>query len=110
VASGSPDIFVKFHVEAVRSGLLRELNPRLWATLSVIATHIDKNGECWPTQERIAYLLGVNRTTAGKNVRDLLAFTFEGKPVLTARKVRTNEGSFDNTVYKVLPESGFTIY
>lgn len=104
------DIFVKFHVDAIRSGLLHDMEPRLWTTLCVIATHIDSKGECWPRQETIAAMMNVSRTTVGKNIRDLLAFRFNGEPVITARKVRTNSGSFDNTVYTVLPASGFTIY
>lgn len=112
MASTAPDIFVKFHVESVRSGLLAELDPRLWSTLCAIATHMDAKGECWPTQERLAGLLGVTRPTAGKNIRDLVAFRLKatGEPIMLAKKVRSNEGKFDNTVYTILPNSGFTIY
>ncbi len=106
------DIFVKFHVDAVRSGLLRELDPRLWATLCALATYMDAKGECWPTQEQIAYLLNVKRPTAGKNIRDLAAFRLKatGEPVLLARKVRNNNGTFENTVYTILSASGLTIF
>lgn len=102
-------IFVKMYVDAVRSGLIADLGARKWTTLCVIASFMDAQGNCWPTQEHIAKGLGVSRQTAGKYVNELLEYRWQGKALVTAVKVREG-GRFDNMRYTVLPVSNLEIF
>lgn len=103
-------IFVKMYVDAVKSGLIASLGDANWRTLCVIASFMDENGDCYPTQEQIAKGLGVSRQAASSRVRKLLDYRWNGRPVITAVKGRTEKGTWDNTRYTVLPISQLRIF
>lgn len=67
-------IFVKMYVSAVRDGLIADMGAKNWTTLCVIASYMDAQGNCYPTQEMIANGLGVSRQTANKYINELLAY------------------------------------
>ena len=102
-------IFVKMYVGAVRDGLMADMGVRNWATICVIASFMDAEGNCWPTQEQIAKGLGVSRQTASKYVNDLLEYRWKGEALVTAVKVREG-GRFDNMRYTVFPVSNLEIF
>lgn len=103
-------IFVKMYVNAVRSGLIADMGPRNWTTLCVIASFMEANGNCWPTQSQIAKGLGVSRQTANKYVSDLVDYRWQGQSVVTSVKRRGEFGRWDNTVYTVKPVSNLEIF
>src|SRR5713226_9012573 len=87
-------MFVKMYFEARDSGLLAALPDELWKTLCCLATYIDENGNCYPSQA-------------------FLAFQFNGQPVLTVSKNRESRrgGSrWANNVYQLRPITGFAIF
>lgn len=106
----STDIFVRLSVGTIKSGLIAEMGADLFATLTVIVSFMDADGRCYPAQSSIGRLLGVNRQTANKYVQRLLAFRYEGQPVITVEKIRGPTGTFDRNVYTVHPVSGFAIF
>lgn len=102
-------IFLKMYVSAVKHGLLADMGDSNWRTLCVVASFMNEQGECYPTQSQIAKGLGVSRQAAGKRVRKLLDYRWQGQPLVTAVKDRS-EGRFDNTRYTVLPISQIRIF
>jgi hypothetical protein len=115
IATGETErqLFVKMYFEARDSGLLAAIPDRLWKMLCVLATYIDQNGNCYPSQQRIAEDLGTTRETVNRTVKELLAFRFQGRPVIGVSKVRlqTSSGSrWANNVYRLHPISGFQIF
>ena len=72
------------------SGLLAALPDELWKTLCCLATYIDENGNCYPSQALLAKDPGFSRQHANKRIQRLLAFEFNGEPVLTVSKNREN--------------------
>lgn len=103
-------IFVKMYVDAVKSGLIADIGPRNWTTLCVIASYMDANGDCYPTQAQIARGLGVSRQTANKYVNDLLDYRWQGQAVVEAVKGRASGGRFDNNRYTVKSVSSLEIF
>lgn len=61
-----------------------------------IAMHMDKNGEGWPSQRRIAEKLGINKDTVGKAVDRL-----EKYGLIETDQDRKPDGTYSNTVYKL---------
>lgn len=43
-------------------------------------------------------------------MKSLLAFRWKGKPLVHAKKVRGGKGTFDNTIYTILPEASLRIF
>jgi hypothetical protein len=103
-------IFVKMYVDAVKHGLIADMGDSNWRTLCVIASYMTKEGQCYPTQSQIARGLGVSRQAASRRVSKLLEYRWQGRPLVTAVKDRTEKGTFDNTRYTVLPISQLRIF
>lgn len=103
-------IFVKFHVEAVHSGLVAALGPDLWQTLSVIAAYIDAKGECFPSQDLLAHRLGISRAAVNVRIQRLLSFRWNEEQILSVRKERGEGGQFARNVYTVHAASGLSIF
>ncbi|MEH6941616.1 helix-turn-helix domain-containing protein [Bacillus sp. JJ722] len=97
-------------MSAARDGLIAELGAKNWSTLCIIASFMNEKGECYPTQAQIARGLGVSRQTANKYIADLLAFRWQGQPVIHAVKDRDEHGRWENTRYTVLPVSQLAIF
>ena len=103
-------VFTKLYHSLRTSGLLGKLSDKDFKTLVCLSTFMDGEGRCFPSQEALARALGISRTAATKRVKSLLSFRWQGKPLVSARKVRSLNGKFDNTVYTILPESSLRIF
>jgi len=71
---------------------------------------MDAEGKCFPSQEALSRALGISRTAVTKRMKTLLAFRWQSKPLISAQKVRSRKGKFENTVYTILPESSLSIF
>lgn len=112
VTSGASEtrIFVKMYVDAAKAGLIADMGSQNWTTLCVIASFMDAEGNCYPTQAQIAKYLGVRRQTANRYVKSLLEYRWHGRPVIRAVKERSPAGTWLNTRYTVLPISQLAIF
>ena len=105
-------VFVKLYVAARTSGFLSEIPDRDWKTLCILATFMDTCGNCYPSQDEIAFALGVSRQTANERIKSLLEYTWQGKHVITMVKHRRKEAAtgkkgqrWENNLYTILPIS-----
>lgn len=57
--------------DAIHDGLLGAFTPTQLKSLLAIFAHVDKNNEAFPSQERIAKLTGMSKSTVNKNVQAL---------------------------------------
>lgn len=96
--------FTKIKHVPIKNGLAGELGMELFGTLVVLATFIDKDGRCYPTQDHLARLTGVTRNTVSKRLNKLCNYYYNGKPLLTKEQHRNGAGTFTNTVYTVNTE------
>jgi hypothetical protein len=103
-------VFTKLYHSLRTSGLLSRLSDKDFRTLVCLSTFMDAEGRCFPSQEALAQALGISRTAVSKRMKSLLSFRWQGKPLVSARKVRTNGGKFENTIYTILPESSLRIF
>jgi len=63
---------------------------------------MDADGRCWPNQWQIAEGLSVARETANRRVKALLAYRWQGEPLVTAEKQRRSEEQrWANVVYTI---------
>lgn len=107
-------VFVKMHVSAFRSGLVRALcrekdGKGAWLLLCALTTYMDRDGVCYPTRETLAKELGVGDRTIGNWLKTLATFRWHGKPLITVRKRFKPDGTWNN-VYTIHPNAHLTIF
>lgn len=104
--------FVKMYFEARDSGLLAALPDELWKMLCVMATYVDENGFCFPSQTKLASDLGISRQAANKRIQRLREFRFHGRPIITAQRERVENRvggtRWGHNVYQLRPITGFS--
>ena len=112
VATGDRErrMFIKMYFDARDSGLLAAIPGELWKMLCCLATYMNEDGNCYPTQERIARDLGIRRQRVNERIQDLLKFRFQGQPVLTLKPKTRFRGRWINNVYRVQPVSALKIF
>lgn len=112
IATGRTEVrmFVKMYFDARDSGLLADMGDRRWRTLCCLATYMDKDGVCNPSQARIARDLGIRRQRVNERIQDLLRYRFQGRPVIRLEGKRKASGHFASNVYEILPVAGFGIF
>ncbi|UJF36599.1 helix-turn-helix domain-containing protein [Paenibacillus hexagrammi] len=110
VVGTGADIFVKMHVSARTSGLMREMPPDLWKTLCALATYMDASGYCYPTIEQVAYDIGVSYRTAQRWLDKLCKFRWNGEPIVVKSQGRFRGGNYANNRYNILPLSQLSIF
>ena len=96
--------------EAFTSGLVRDLGATRWAVLCAIASHMNKKGEAYPTQEKIAVSLGMTRKTAMKHIASLLEYKWQGQPVLTRELMKSPNNAFEYSCYRVTSTAQLAIF
>ena len=103
--------FVKLYVAARESGLLAAISDRDWKTLCTLATYMDGDGYCHPSQAELARAMGCSRQMANERIKSLATFRFNGQQVLLVEKERrTGKGEWAKNGYRVLPISRLRIY
>ncbi|WP_170291984.1 helix-turn-helix domain-containing protein [Heliobacterium mobile] len=101
------DIYVKMYRSAVTSGLIAKLGPERWTVLCIIASYMDEQGNCFPSQSAIAKGFGCTRQTALRWINSLLAFRWNNRPVIERVKNRRRNGL---SYYTILPLSQLAIF
>jgi hypothetical protein len=105
------DIFVKMYVRSFRSGMVADMGAERWQTLCVLASFMNEEGKCWPTQDLLARELGVARETANRRVQKLLKYRWNGLPVIEMETIRHPvHKTWLKTIYTILPNSCLYIF
>jgi hypothetical protein len=105
-------LFIKLYLAARTSGLLAAISDRDFKTLCVLATYMDKDGYCYPSQTELARALGVSRQMANERLQSLAAFRFQGRAVMLMPddQDRGGGGTFGGKRYQILPIAGLSIF
>ncbi|OLN23708.1 helix-turn-helix domain-containing protein [Domibacillus antri] len=113
ITSGKSEtrIFVKMYVSAVKNGLIADMGAERWQTLCVLASFMDAEGRCYPTQYQIASALNIRRETANRRVKSLCDYRWQGRPVVIKEQARSNDTQrWENARYTILPVSQLAIF
>ncbi len=103
--AGQAGLFVKLYMAALETGFLAAISDRDWRTLCVLALHMDAEGQCYPALTTLARELGVNLSTASQRIQSLLAFRWQGQPIVRAERARRPNGTWGPQVYTVAIEA-----
>lgn len=101
-------VYLRLYLSAFKSGLVAELSASNFKVLMTICSFMDEDGKCFPTQEQIAERSGCSKPTVNKAIKELLEFTFNGKPILKRSIIQ--KGYYKNSVYTVSPVSQVAIF
>lgn len=97
-------VYVRVYNSIFTSGIVSAIGTSGLTTLIALASFMDENGECYPTQQQIADRIGCHKNTANKYVNDLLSVRIDGKPLVTRTKVNKGKGLI-YSYYKIHPLS-----
>lgn len=100
----SSNVFIRVYTTMFTSGLVAKMGANRFATLMALASFMDENGECYPTQQQVAEVLGVHKNTVNKYVNELLEFEIGSTHIVTRKKVNRGQGKI-YSVYKIHPLS-----
>lgn len=92
--------YVRVYNTIFTSGIVKEIGTSGLTTLIALASFVDREGHCYPTQQQIAERIGCHKNTANKYVNDLLAVRIDGKPVVSRRKFNMGQGKI-YSFYKI---------
>lgn len=87
--------FYIWNAPIIKDGLLVEISPVDWQTLTALAAYTNEQGKCNPSLEDLCAVLGLaDIASVSKRLNKLEKKTFEGLPVVTIKrgKKRNNKG------------------
>ncbi|HDR8302765.1 TPA: helix-turn-helix domain-containing protein [Bacillus cereus] len=97
-------MFVKVYNTIFTEGLVSKMGATGFTTLVALATFMNEEGECFPTQEQIAERIGVHKNTANKYLNALLEVEINGVRLVTRTKINKGQGKI-SSFYKIHPLS-----
>ena len=98
------NVYVRVYTSLFTSGLVAKMGANRFTTLMALASYMDAQGECYPTQIQVAEAIGVHKNTVNKYINELLEFEVNGKPLVTRQKVNKGQGKI-YSYYKIHPLS-----
>jgi len=98
------NVYVRVYTSLFTSGLVARMGSNRFTTLMALASYMDAQGECYPTQIQLADAIGVHKNTVNKYINELLDFTIDGKPLVTRTKINRSQGKI-SSYYKIHPLS-----
>lgn len=99
-STGKCDTSIKLEVpvEVIQKGFIGKIGgANHLAVLLTILSFSNTKGESYPTQEKIAKIVGLSRQTVSKIIADLLEVKIEGSHLISKEKNKT--GEYSNNVY-----------
>lgn len=104
----SNTIYLRVYTSLFQAGIVKDLKPTNFTVLLAIASFMDAEGNCYPTQRQIADITGITAPTVNKAVNELLDFKVNGSPIISREFVQ--HGQFKNSYYTVNPLSQIAIF
>jgi DNA-binding MarR family transcriptional regulator len=104
----SNSIYLRVYTSLFQSGIVKQLKPSRFTVLLAIASFMDAEGNCYPTQRQISEITGMSTPTVNKAINELLDYQVNGVSILNREMVQ--QGQFKNSYYTVNPISQIAIF
>ncbi len=104
----STSIYLRVYTSLFQSGIVKELKPKNFTVLLAIASFMDAEGNCFPTQRQIADITGLSTPTVNKSISELLDYKVNDTAIISREFVQ--QGQFKNSYYTVNPISQIAIF
>lgn len=101
-------IYLRVYTSLFQAGIVKDLKPTNFTVLLAIASFMDAEGNCYPTQRQIADITGITTPTVNKAVNELLEFKVNGTSIISREFVQ--QGQFKNSYYTINPLSQIAIF
>lgn len=82
---GNLTVMLNLDTELIRKGMLKNLTPAQLKVLLAIASHMDDNGEAFPSMRYISEVTGVALNTVSTAIKGLLELRMDGLPIMTRK-------------------------
>ena len=79
---GSVKVLLQLDTELIRKGALRVLTPSQLKVLLAIASHMDENGEAYPSMRCLSEITGISTNTVNTAIIGLLDVRVDGVPIV----------------------------
>lgn len=104
----SNSIYLRVYTSLFQVGIVKDLKPTNFTVLLAVASFMDAEGNCFPTQRQISEITGLSKTTVNKAINELLQYKVNDNPILKRELVQV--GQFKNSYYTVNPISQIAIF
>lgn len=101
-------IYLRVYTSLFQHGIVKDLKPKNFTVLLAIASYMDAEGNCYPTQRQIANITGITTPTVNKAINELLDYTVNDKPILKREFIQ--QGQFKNSYYTINPISQIAVF
>ncbi|WP_163530911.1 helix-turn-helix domain-containing protein [Halobacillus ihumii] len=102
----SKNLFVKLDIETLQQGRIKSLGIDKFAILAAISTFANSKGEAFPSQDKIAEMVGYSRRTVVTKLKALTETEIDGEKVIRIVQEKTAKGRRNK--YIISPVVGFT--
>lgn len=102
------EIYLRVYTSLFKAGIVKDLKPNNFTVLLAIASFMDAEGNCYPTQRQIAEITGLSLPTVNKCINEILGYKVHDKPLIERKLV--HHGQFKNSYYTINPISQIAIF
>lgn len=103
------EVYLRVYKSMFTSGLVANMGIQNFATLMAIASYMNEQGECFPTQRQLSERMGVHVNSVNKYINELLEVKVNGKPIMTRELSNKGQGR-SSSLYKIQPLSQIAIF
>lgn len=97
------DVYLQINTEVLRGDFIQKVGGATnFTVLMAIMAFANPLGESYPTQERIAEITGLSRSTVNRAIKELMDVTINRRKLLV--RDQHEHGKFRNNVYKFMAE------
>jgi len=95
------DTFLRVERPAIQKGIITALGGlQNFGVLLAVASFMDENGNCYPTQRQIAAITGLSLPTVNKSINELLEIDFNDKKIINRKLI--GSGNKKSSYYTIL--------
>ena len=99
-----PKTYSQIFDDPIRGGVVALIGEKVFSFLVILAAFADKDGVCYPPENRLARLMGISERTVRYRITSAVRTIYKDAPVLSVRVNRKTKGKallFANNIYAI---------